>query len=337
MSKRILISGLGGFIGSHCVSHILVNTDWDIVGIDSWRHKGISERITESVHYQRNKHRVTVFTHDLNAPVSSIMVQKLGKIDYVINFASASHVDRSITDPVPFVQNNVNVILNMMELARELKPEKFIQIGTDETYGPTDGIHAHKEWDIIRPSNPYSASKACQEAIAIAYWRTYNVPVFLTNIMNNFGETQDTEKFVPLIMKKVLSGEKLFIHSDKDCKTSGSRFWLHPRNLSDALLFLLREVKPKMYPDGHNLPERFNLVGDEQVSNEKMALMVAQIMGKPIHYELQDAHSSRPGHDLHYGLDGTKLKEYGYTFPKHFRESLEKTIKWTMENERWAK
>ena len=175
MSKTILLTGVGGFISSHCLSHVLVNTDWNVVGIDSFNHKGLSDRITESQHYQDNKHRVRIYTHDLNSPISSILRGKIGHIDYIINFASASHVDRSITDPVPFVQNNVNVALHMFEYAREIKIEKLIQIGTDEVYGATDGVHNHPEWSPILPSNPYSASKSAQDAIAISYWRTYAV------------------------------------------------------------------------------------------------------------------------------------------------------------------
>lgn len=334
MSKNCLVSGAGGFIGSHFIAHILVNTDWNIIGIDSWNHKGISERLTDSIHYQKNKDRVKIYTHDLNAPISSILTEKLGSIDYIVNFASQSHVDRSITDPVPFVQNNVNVVLNMLEYARNCKPEKFIQIGTDESYGPTNGIDAHKEWSTILPSNPYSASKACQEAIAISYWRTFGVPIILTNTMNNFSEMQDAEKFIPKVIRSVLSGEKLIIHSDSICKTPGSRFWIHSRNHADALMFILKEVDSIFYPVSDR-PERLNIVGDRQISNLDMALMIANIIGKPLNYELQDAHTSRPGHDLHYGLSSSKLKSYGYEFPKNFEDSLLKTIEWTINNPKW--
>lgn len=338
MSKTVLLSGCGGFIGSHCLSHILVNTDWYVVGFDSWKHKGISERITESKHYQNNLDRVKIYTHDLNSPISNVLINKIGQhsVDYIINFASASHVDRSIIEPVPFVRNNVDVALNMLEYARVCKPEKFIQISTDEVYGPTDGIHLHKEWDVIKPSNPYSASKCAQEAIAISYWRTYGVPLIITNIMNTIGEYQDSEKFLTKVINKVLNDEEVMIHADKDCKKSGARFWLHARNTSDAILFLLKNVEIKDYPD-HDRPERFNIVGEEQISNLDIAIMVAKIIGKPLKYKLVDAETSRPGHDLYYGLDGAKLRSYGYQFPKNLYDSLKKTVEWTVENQRWLK
>jgi dTDP-glucose 4,6-dehydratase len=334
--KTVLLTGMGGFISSHCMSHILVNTDWNIVGLDSWNHKGISERIADNLHYINHMDRVKVYTHDLNAPLSDVLINKIGKVEYIINFASASHVDRSITDPIPFVKNNVNIALNMLEYAREVSPDKYINIGTDEVYGPTDGVHQHKEWDVIRPSNPYSASKAMQEDASISWWRTYGVPVILTNIMNTIGETQDSEKFIPMVIKKILAGEEISIHSDKQCKISGARFWLHARNTSDALLFLLNNVFVHKYPQ-HDRPERFNIAGEEQITNLDMALMIAKIIGKKLKYKLVDAETSRPGHDLYYGLDGAKLRSYGYHFPINLHESLERTVRWTLENQRWLK
>lgn len=334
MSKTILLTGAGGFISSHCLNHVLVNTDWKVVCLDSFNHKGISERISFSDHYQNNKGRVKVFTHNLNAPISSVLRGTIGHIDYIINFASASHVDRSITDPVPFVQNNVNIALNMFEYAREIKLEKFIQIGTDEVYGPTDGVHNHPEWSPILPSNPYSASKACQDAIAISYWRTYGVPLILTNIMNTFGETQDSEKFIPMVIKKIINGDMVTIHSDPTKTISGARFWLHARNTSDALLFMLKNIHAPLYPHA-NRPERFNIVGGKQISNLDMALLIAKIIGKDLKYKMVDAETSRPGHDPFYGLSGEKLSNYGHEFPKNLEESLERTVRWTMENPRW--
>lgn len=334
MSKRILLTGIGGFIASHCCSHILVNTDWDIVGIDSWNHKGVSERIAESEHYQNNRDRVKIYTHDLNAPISDILIDKIGKIDYVINFASDSHVDRSITDPVPFVKNNVNISLTMLEYARVAKPDKFIQIGTDEVYGPTDGVHNHPEWSSIIPSNPYSASKAAQDALAISYWRTYGVPVILTNIMNTFGEMQDAEKLIPMVIKRVLSGDKIDIHSDKTKTKSGARYWLHARNTSDALLFMLTKAPKFDYPE-KSMPQRFNIVGGKQISNLDIVLWISKIIGKEANYQMVDAQTSRPGHDSFYGLSGDKLKRYGHTFPKGLEESFEKTVQWYLDHKEW--
>jgi len=325
MNKKVLLTGAGGFVGSHVLSHLLKNTDYDIVCICSWKHKGEPRRIIEDLNYQNNKHRVTILTHDLVSPLTNDVKEKIGKVDYILNIASESHVDRSIDEPVEFIKNNVDLVLNMLEFAREVKPELFLQFSTDEVYGQAPLGVNHKEWSAIIPSNPYSASKAAQEAIAVSYWRTYGVPLIITNGMNIFGEKQDKEKFIPLCIERSLSGEKLFIHSYPDKKTAGSRFYIHARNVADAMLFILQNVPAKLYPDVE-LPERFNIVGEKEVDNLTLALMIAEILGKDLNYELVDFHSSRPGHDCRYALDGTRLAEYGWTPKLSFEESLKKTI-----------
>lgn len=328
MSKTLLITGAGGFCGAHFIDHFLVNTDWNIIGIDSWAHKGVPERILDSEHYQTNKNRVKILTHDLNSPISKVFIDRVGKVDYIVNLASLSHVDTSIDSPAPFITNNVNIALNMLDLARAIKPEKFIQFSTDEVYGPMLDNVPHAEWSKILPSNPYSASKACQEAIAISYWRTYSVPIIITNTMNIIGERQDGEKYLPKIVKNVIDGTSLTIHAQNG--VAGSRFYLHARNAADAILFILRNVEPKMYPTS-NEPERINVVGKAELNNLELAKMVAKIIGKELKYEFVDVHSVRPGHDPKYGLDGAKLESYGYSYPVSFEESLTRTIEWMVD------
>jgi len=330
LKKTVLITGAGGFCGHHFIDHFLLNTDWNIIGVDSWKHKGIPERILDSIHYQNNKDRVTIVTHDLTAPFSEVLVERLKNVDYIVNLASLSHVDTSIENPVPFIQNNVDLILNMLDLARKIKPEKFIQFSTDEVYGPMlDGI-PHPEWHPMIPSNPYSASKAAQEDIAISYWRTYGVPLIITNTMNIIGERQDGEKYLPKIVKSVLDDEVLTIHAQNN--VPGSRFYLHARNAADAILFILNNVVPVQYPDV-NLPERLNVVGKTELDNLTLARMVAEILGKELRYEFIDVHSVRPGHDLRYGLDGGKLESLGYGYPVEFEASLKSTIEWMVKPE----
>lgn len=330
---RVLLTGSAGFIGSHIVEHLLENTDWDIVGLDSFRHRGDPARVHPGLDYRR----YSVVCADLGAPLGRLEAQ-IGEIDYIINCASESHVDRSITDPVPFVQNNVNLTLNMLEYARRVKPKVFIQISTDEVYGPAVE-EDHAEWSTILPSNPYSASKAAQEAIAISYWRTYGVPVVITNTMNNFGERQDAEKFVPLCISKIVRGETVQIHTGPDGEP-GSRFYLHARNHADALLFLLQNCDVPgvsdcaMWPNSDR-PWRFNIVGDVEMDNLSLARMIAKFVGRNLDYELVDFHSSRPGHDPRYALDGTKLAVFGWRAPVVFEDSLRKTVEWTLEHEEW--
>lgn len=322
---RILLSGAGGFFGSHLLSHLLKNTSHEIVCVCSWKHRGEPYRILNDANYQQNKERVTIITHDLISPFTEDIKQKIGSVDIILNIASESHVDRSITDPVSFIQNNVNLVLTMLEFAREVKPKMFLQFSTDEVYGQAaEGIN-HKEWSPIIPSNPYAASKAAQEAIAIAYWRTYGVPLIITNTMNLLGQNQDKEKFVPLCIDKISKGETINIHSYPDGKRAGSRFYIHARNAADAVLFIMNKVKPVLYPE-KDCPERFNIVGEKEIDNLSLAQMIADYMKKPLKYELVNFHSSRPGHDCRYALDGSKIAQIGWKPPVAFEQSLYQTI-----------
>lgn len=332
MVKKLLLTGGAGFIGSHFLEHVLLNTDWDITCVSSWSHKGTPERIERAMRGQ--EHRVTVITHDLSQLFTETTKKRLGHFDYIVNFAADSHVERSIEDPVPFVKNNVGVALTMLEFAREYPPEVFVQISTDEVYGAAPDGTNHKEWSPILPSNPYSASKACQEAIAISYWRTYGVPVVITNTMNNFGETQDAEKYIAMLIRKIAKGETVTIHGNDEY--IGSRFYLHARNHADAVLHILGKT-PTKWVDNNEIimPDRYNVVGDLELNNLEVAQMVAEIMGKELKYELVDFHKTRAGHDRRYALDGTKLKEDGWTAPVPLRESLEKYIQWTLDNNMW--
>lgn len=338
MNKRTLITGLGGSIGCHFLAHIFTNTDWEIIGIDSFRHKGWTDRVRFMLEaHPEWKERLTIFTHDLAAPISPIMEKKIGHIDYIISMASLSDVEASIVDPVPFIKNNVDLTLNLLEYARRVKPEVFVQISTDEVYGAVASKYddLRKEWDAIVPSNPYAASKACQEAIAISYWRTYGVPVVITNTMNNFGEMQSAAKFPVIIQKLIEAGKKVIIHGEPDGQI-GSRSYIHSRNFADAILFILKNTKPYLHqPLMADKPDRYNITGDEQLDNLELAQRIAKLMDKNLEYEIVDSHSQRSGHDLHYGLNGEKLAKLGWQSPVSFEDSLKNTIKWQQENSEW--
>lgn len=326
------MTGAAGFVGSHLVEHILENTDWHILGLDSFRHRGDSLRVIPGF-----ADRYQVMTCDVGAPISQRLIHEMGKIDYMINMASDSHVDRSIIDPVPFVQNNVNIALYMLECARVIKPEKFIQISTDEVYGAAPEGTDHIEWSPILPSNPYAASKAAQEAIAISYWRTYGIPLIITNTMNMFGQRQDKEKFIPMLISKINNEEVVTIHGSENY--IGKRHYLHARNFSDALLFLLTENKsPTVYQDNLDhvvYPDRYNVVGEVELDNLEVAKVVAKILGKELKYELVDFHHARPGHDRRYSLDRKKLDASGWIQPENFDQSLMSTVLWTLNNPVW--
>ena len=337
MNKRVLLTGIGGSIGIHFFAHIMHNTDWEVVGIDSFRHKGWTDRVEYMLKaHPEWKNRLTVVTHDLTAPFSPLLVKRIGHIDYIISMASLSDVGASIDDPIPFVKNNIDLTLAMLEYAREIKPEVFIQISTDEVYGAVSSKHddLRVEWDPIIPSNPYAASKACQEALAISYWRTYGVPVIITNTMNNFGEMQQSSKYPAMLQKWIASGNKVTVHGSHEL--IGSRSYIHSRNFADAILFILKNCPPYMHtPNTADRPDRYNIAGDKQLDNLELAQTIAKLMGEELNYELVESHSQRPGHDPHYGLDGTKMSKAGWKAPVTFEESMKNTIEWQQENPEW--
>lgn len=329
---KCLITGVGGAIGVHLAAHILENTDWEIIGIDSFNHLGYLDRITTLI---EPTERLKVIRHDLTAPFTERQIDNFGKVDIILNLASLSDVQGSIDDPVPFIRNNTELMLTVLELSRKLKPQAFLHFSTDEVYGSAPIDKGHKEWDTILPSNPYSASKASQEAIAISYWRSFGVPLIITNTMNNFGETQGKTKYPAMIQSKVSKGEKVTVHAASD-GTIGTRYYVHSRNTADAVLFILQHTQPYLHKPGEiDRPDRYNIVGDKQVDNLELAKTIAKLMNKGLDYELVDFHSKQPGHDLHYGLDGTKLTQLGWKSPVNFEESLKKTIDWQQQHEEW--
>lgn len=354
---RILLTGAGGFAGAHCLEHLLAVTDWEIVATDSFRHKGRTDRISEVLDAgpAEWRSRVTVITHDLTAQFTPAMTRRLGRIDHILAYASESHVDRSLDDPVTFIRNNVFVALSTLEFARLAKPRSVMWVSTDEVYGPEHDDTPHPEWDPIIPSNPYAGSKAAQEAIATSYWRSYGVPVVIINCMNMIGERQSVEKFIPKTIRAVLNGDELTIHGTPG--NVGSRHYLHARNLADGILFLIRNHPPAIFPAHIGIdeaaaayraemkhrpfrqpaqrPDRFNIASPDRLDNLTLANMIADLTGRPLNYRLEDFHTSRPGHDAHYGLNPDKIARLGWKPPVPFAESLSRTVTWTLAHPDW--
>lgn len=347
---RVLLTGASGFVGSHVLAGILNDTDWDVVCPVTFRHQGRPARIAavlaDVVAGRRPHARTTVVYCDLSAPIDPMTAHAFGDIDLIMNVASDSHVDRSINQPATFVRNNVDVVTNVMDYARVVRPRMVLHMSTDEVYGPADVGYAHREWDAIRPSNPYSASKAAQEAIAYSYWRTYDVPVVITNTMNLIGPMQDAEKFLPMCLSRILSGERVDIHSSPE-GVPGSRFYLHAGNLADAWLYLAEKlVHPALYSRGAAEPDRYHIVGEREIDNLSLYHLLRETMidmrGAPAHLPPANAHpvsfhASRPGHDLRYALDGSKLAGIGWTPPMPLEESLRDTVAWYLANPGWLK
>ena len=327
--KTILVTGGCGFIGHHFIEHIYARTDWNIIIIDklSYASNGF-ERLRDTGCLNNN--RIQIFTNDLINPIPEGLQKELGDdINYIVHMAAETHVDNSIQNPKLFLDNNINSTLNLLEYSRTLKNlEIFFYFSTDEVFGPALNNTLFKEWDRHKPTNPYSASKSAAEQICISYENTYKVPLMIVNVMNAFGERQHVEKFIPLCIKKILNNETIQIHSYPNKKESGTRFYIHGRNIASAVLFLIQNG---------TVGEKYNIAGEKEVSNLEMAQLISRFVGKELKYEMVDFHTTRPGHDLRYGLDGNKLFNMGFKLPVNFEESLKKTVEWTLmkENNKW--
>lgn len=326
--KNVLITGSAGFIGRHFIEHYLTNTKWNLTGLVRLSNVGDMDRVFNSEIVKANKDRLNFVYHDLKYEIPTHTREKIGDLDAIIHLASNSHVDRSITHPKMFFEDNVMGAVNTLEFYRNFQPQaRFINFGTDEIFGSAPEGYNYKERDRWNPSNPYSAAKAGQIAAGIAYDNTYpELDIITTYTMNIFGEGQDKEKFVPLVIDRVMKGEQIQIHSELDDDGNvvgvGQRFWLHGRNSADAIMFLLENGKKG---------EHYNVVGDTELRNDVMAKKIAEYIGKPIDLQYVDFHKTRPGHDRRYSLCGEKLKNLGWESPFPFEKSLENTIKHELE------
>jgi dTDP-glucose 4,6-dehydratase len=331
MNRTILITGGCGFAGHHLVEHLLKNTNWNIVIVDklTYASNGFN-RLRDIKAF--NDARVKVFATALDKLNEPGLEQEIGQVNYIIHMAAETHVDNSILNPKLFVEANVMGTFHILEFAkRQQNLEKFIYFSTDEVFGPAPRGIRYREWDRCNPGNPYAATKAAGEELALSYANTYKLPVFITRTMNLYGERQHPEKFIPLVVKKVMAGEEVMIHGTPDKKQSGSRFYIHCRNMADAILHLLKNI------DYAGEADKFNIVGEKEVSNLELAQLIATQLNLPLHYKIVDFHSSRPGHDLRYALNGDKMKSLGWKPPISFEESLHKTINWMINpsNSKW--
>ena len=333
MTDRILVTGGAGFIGARIIEELLKRTDAHIVSLDRLDTSGTLERLAHLAQGEY-KGRLTVVFHDLKAELNDRVRTKIGNITHIYHLAAGSHVDRSIEYPMEFVFDNVVGTGNLLEFARKHCAELkwFLYFSTDEVFGPAPDQVAYKEWDRYNSGNPYSASKAGAEELCLAFANTYRMPINITHTMNVFGVRQHPEKYVPICIRKTLKGEKITIHSNKDCTKAGSRFYISVDDVADAMLFLLAKHEQGELKNG----DKFNVVGSEEIDNLALAQRIADIQGKELVYEMVDFHSSRPGHDLRYALCGEKMKEMGWQ-PKPLTDRLVETVEWyaSPENNLW--
>ena len=338
MSKTILVTGGAGFIAHHVIDKILSKTDWNIVSLDRLDYSGNLNRLHEvvSTYPTQDQKRVKIVHHDLKADLNPQIRNTIGKVDMIAHLAAGSHVDRSIEYPMEFILDNVVGTANILEFARtQDNLERFVYFSTDEVFGPApDGVK-YKENDRYNSTNPYSASKAGGEELVVAYENTYGVPAIITHTMNVFGERQHPEKYIPMCIKKSKHGETVTVHSNPEKTRAGSRHYIHAKDVADALMFLYNADLSHVEKDyGGAKCQKFNIVGATEMDNLELARFIAEVQGKELKYEMVDFHSQRPGHDLRYALDGSKMANMGWT-PEPVEKRLKEVVEWTVQNQRW--
>ncbi len=318
--KRVLLTGGAGFIGHHVVADLLIRDGYHVTMLDRLDHSGNLNRLSE-IGLPHSRARF-VF-HDLRAAINEQLAEQLGQFDYILHLAAATHVDRSITNPMAFVLDNVVATCNLLEYARHNPPSLFIYFSTDEVFGPAPPGVFYKEDDRYRSGNPYAATKAGAEELCIAYHNTYGLPVVVTHTMNVIGVRQNPEKFLPMTIAKVRDGETVTIHADKSCTTPGSRFYIDAEDVADAVLFLMERGV---------VGEKYNIVGPNEINNYELARRIAYTVGKQLRCEMVDFHSSRPGHDLRYALSGEKMRAMGWQ-PRAL--DIAKIVRWYLDHPQW--
>lgn len=341
---RVLVTGAAGFIGHHACREFL-DSGHDVVGIDTDGRAGDFRRLEENG--CADHPRFKLFVWDLRKPIPGALATGLGHIQCIVNLASDSHVDNSIADPAPFVSNNIGVMLTMLEYARHLSSlQSFWQVSTDEVYGPSGPGTIHSlpcdTNDRHSPSNPYAASKAAQENLCHAWRKTYGVPIGIVNAMNNFGERQNNEKFIPKAISLLrqsrpvpVHARHMFVSAVNDTKwVAGSRGWLHVDDFALALRLLAERIPSRELTDYEQ--QQYHVPGEE-LTNIEVVQEIADVMGvKPI-IQLVDAHTARPGHDFSYSLDGVEMCRVGWKPRRSLEERFRQVVEWaTPENlEKW--
>jgi dTDP-glucose 4,6-dehydratase len=311
---KLLVTGGAGFIGSNFIRYVLGrHPDYEVVNLDKLTYAGNPENLAEV----ESDARYTFIKGDI---CDGDTVRRAAQgCQALINFAAESHVDRSISDPGGFLRTDIFGVYVLLEVARELGMERVIQISTDEVYGAIEE-GAFREDDRLRPSNPYSASKAGGELLAFSYWHTYGTPVIITRATNNIGPNQYPEKMVPLFITNALEDKPLPVYGDG----GQMRDWIHVADHCAALDLLLERGEPGQV---------YNIGDSPVATNLAVARMILDNLGKPQHLI---AHvKDRPGHDRRYAVDSSKLRALGWRRQHDLECALAATIAWYRANEAW--
>lgn len=311
---NLLVTGGLGFIGSNLIRHMLnKNKSIQIINLDKLSigsNKANLKDIEKDKRYKFVKGDITD---------TKLIRQLIGETDAIVNIAAETHVDRSIADPWPFVNSNTVGAITLFEAARTQK-KRILHISTDEIYG--DIIQgSFKEQDKLRPSSPYSASKAAADLFGQAYHRTFGLDIVIARCTNNYGPYQFPEKLIPKTIIRTLLGLTVPVYG----KGSNIRDWIYVLDFCEAINLIL---------DRGKVGEIYNVSAGNELANIEIIKMILKIMGKP---ENKLAFvEDRPGHDIRYSLDSSKLRTQLGWSPKHnLKETLETTVKWYVRNDWW--
>jgi dTDP-glucose 4,6-dehydratase len=311
---KLVVTGGAGFIGSNFVRHVLrEHPDDRVVNLDKLTYAGNPANLADMA----RDPRYAFVQGDI---CDTALVRDLVRgVDAVLNFAAESHVDRSLVEPDAFLRTDVFGVFTLLEAVRELKVPRFLHISTDEVYGSV-AQGSSSETDPLRPSNPYSASKAGGDLLALSYWRTHGVPVVVTRSSNNFGPYQYPEKVVPLFITNALDDQSLPLYGDG----RNVRDWLYVLDNCAAIDLVLRRGR-----DG----EVYNIGGGHEIENVVLTREILRLTGKP--ETLIRRVTDRPGHDRRYSVDSTKIGRLGWAPGHAFAAALETTVRWYREHETW--
>lgn len=313
---KLLVTGGAGFIGANFIHFIHAkHQDWLIINLDKLTYAGNLKNLEGLA---GSRHRFV--KGDIADP--EVVYKLLGEgLDVIVNFAAESHVDRSIDDSAPFIENNIKGTQILLEAARRQGIKKFIQVSTDEVYGSLGPTGIFREESPLAPNSPYSASKASADLLCRSYFKTYRLSVIVTRCSNNFGPRQFPEKFIPLTITNALENKPIPLYGDG----LNVRDWLyvtdHCRALEAAIL------------NGRE-GEVYNIGGGQELTNLELAGEILKQLGKPT--SLIQFVKDRPGHDRRYAVDSGKIqRELGWCPVYDFKKALQKTIRWYVNNSGW--
>ena len=309
---RLLVTGGAGFIGSNFIRYIL-NTypDYKIINLDKLTYAGNLDNVKDL----ENNDRYEFVQGDIVDP--SIVDSLVEKVDIIVNFAAESHVDNSNENADPFLRTNIMGVKTLMDAALKYNHKRFFQISTDEVYGDrNEGFFT--EESRLKPSNPYSASKASAEMLVMAYARTHGLPTVVSRCANNYGPYQYPEKLLPFFVHKLLSGEKVPVYGNG----SNLRDWLHVDDHCKAIDLILHKGK---------VGEIYNISANEEHSNLDITKRMIAILG--LSDDKIEFVKDRPGHDIRYAIDSSKIQnELGWKPTIDFEEGFEKTVEFYRSN-----